>query len=148
MNQTNDLDQPEIVITANQLIEDFWKHSAQGEIELTWLMRPPQVKLYEAIKFMPGKRTVINAGRRFGKSSFIFIYLMQYAYKHPNTHYLFLAPVKDKLESYLSKVVDKVLESCPPQFKPQWVSGKYLFKNGSTIECFGATNESYLSIKG
>ena len=90
----------------------------------------------------------MNIGRRWGKSTFGFLFLCEKAYQTPNSHWLFLAPVNEKLDSYLTKVVDKILIYAPQDCRPVRKAGKYVFQNGSTIECFGTTNDSYLYIKG
>jgi len=133
-----------------EIKRELWRRVANGQHDnFKFLFRPAQIKLYDTIKeIKKTKRHVGCIGRRWGKSSFGFMYLAQNAYQKPGSHWLFLAPVQEKLESYLSKVVDKILIYAPKDVAPVYNNGKYIFPNKSTIEVFGATNKSYLSIKG
>jgi hypothetical protein len=117
--------------------------------DFKFLFRPTQIKLYDTIQSITKTRRHVGCiGRRWGKSTFGWLYLAQKAYQKANSHFLFLAPVNEKLDSYLAKVVDQILIFCPKDVAPAYKNGKYIFFNGSTIECFGTTNESFLYIKG
>jgi hypothetical protein len=132
-------------ITRSEAIRELW---ARGD--LRFKLRPVQYRIRDAWHKSRGfsKKFLGHISRQTGKSFFWTSVAIEECIKQPNFKVIYIAPVKEKLKDFITPIIEKILEDCPPAAKIELVGTNLCFGNGSVISFYGAVNESYQHIRG
>lgn len=126
------------------------RHENWRKANLEWKFSPTQRRMFEFWKGVKGKTSVFNCGRRVGKTHYLCIIALTQCIKKPNSIVKFLQPEKGQVQTNVIPVMNKILEDCPPDLKPEWKTqqSKYLFPNGSEIQLGGTDKNNYEKLRG
>ena len=119
--------------------------------ELSYRMRGVQKKIRaEWIAAHPlGQKYYIECTRRFGKSTFLLMILVEFCIKNPGSMAGFFAPVKESLRDYIEPIINKVLIDCPDDLRPVLDATLTLtFPNKSTIIFRGSNMKQHRVRRG
>jgi hypothetical protein len=136
-----------------QTLIDQIKSEAWILEDLRPLFRPWQLKAYNAwndsIK-KGNKKFVIVASAGNGKSVMLFTLCCQFAMTHPKAEILYCAPAERSLSEFIRAVADVVLEHCPPDKLPHYISSDttYRFPNGAHLTLRGLNMKSFQRRRG
>lgn len=138
--------------TAQEILQA--RHELWRQGNLSFKFSPTQKRMYEFWQSVnnkeSGKTSVINAGRRVGKTYFLSVLALEQCIKHPKSTVKFLQPEKGQVKTNVLPVMDKILEDCPidmrPEFKHQ--SSCYEFPNGSRIQLGGTDRGNHEKFRG
>ena len=119
--------------------------------ELSFLLRPSQVVMYENIKSWLAKpikdrslKYVINSTRRFGKTTVLCLLMLEYHLKNREEFYPtpFTAPTAKALRKIVRPIFRQLLKTCPEHLKPVWKTQEqhYIFPWGGEIPLAGLNN--------
>jgi hypothetical protein len=88
--------------------------------------------------------------RRIGKTWVECTIALRQCLAHPGTRALFLSTTTDQVEEICEQTFSLLLESCPPELKPDYQkkTHKYIFPNGSEIRVKGLDKAGGDSIRG
>ena len=120
--------------------------------DLRLLLHPIQRKMLQLWEDSKAFTTefLFHVGRQTGKSFLLNVLAISYCLRTKNTKVVYVAPVEKKLADYVLPILNTILESCPEDIRPVYLSAKnqLSFKNGSVITYYGSNNENHSSIRG
>lgn len=139
-------------ISKTDALNELWRRG-----NLSWKLHEGQKDLYELYHNTNNKINVWLLGRRSGKSFGLCVIAIEACLKNPNIVIKFVSPTKTQVDQNVRPLFRKILEDCPKQFKPKFVTKDYIyyFPNGSEIQLAGTDNghaerlrgsDSYLAI--
>lgn len=132
-------------ITRQQAIDLLWRDG-----DLSYLLRPVQQDIRQAIAATDRRIFVIECSRRLGKTFVACVLAIEHAIQKPRSLIRFVAPTKDALKRITAPIFTEILEHCPADLRPTWVSSEFAwqFANGSTIYLAGANAENADNLRG
>jgi hypothetical protein len=106
--------------------------------DLSYKLRPEQVKLKGLLEAAPTDLAVFNISRRFGKSTTCALFCVEQALKKKQNIRYATAFLTD-LENFISPIFEWILSDCPDSLRPEYMASKkqFEFKNGSVIKLIG-----------
>src|SRR5260221_12776233 len=119
----------------------------EAAIRLSWetgrlkrLLKPVQKEIYDAIKASTELIYVVNCSRRIGKTTTLGVIATEIGVQYPEAQVHFGAPYQNALKDFLLLIFNQILSDCPPNLRPKWkpIDGKFVFPNGSSLNCIGA----------
>lgn len=111
----------------------LWEHG-----ELSWKLRPEQAELKAALEDPIVQLVVLNLSRRFGKTYMLVLYAIEQCRKKKQK-VRYGCSFRTDLEEFVMPAFALILEDCPPDLRPEYVSYRktWVFKNGSEIKLIG-----------
>lgn len=122
--------------------------------ELSYILEPPQKRIYHFMRHNEAKISVIKCSRRIGKSTSAIILAIETCIKKPNQVVKYLAPFKDEIKKSIEPTFKFIFEQAPnglqleKDVKYYPSKGVYVFPNGSEIHISAAENNHYKSLRG
>lgn len=109
-----------------------------------------QKEFYKILKKAKSRKTVINASRRWGKTTVALIYCVIFATNNPGSLVRFVAPTQKSLRKIIFPIMKMLLQDCPEELKPRWnvQDGCYYFKNDSELHLYGTDNQNHDGLRG
>jgi len=113
---------------------ELWK---RGNLE--WKLHDGQKKIYSLVKGAKEKLYVLNCSRQWGKSYLMAAMAIELAMQKKNARIRYGAAFHTDLSEFIIPAFEKVLDDCPDEYKPKYLSqkSKYVFRNGSEIKLVG-----------
>lgn len=107
---------------------------------LTWLLDKNQQELRDLYYNTKEKINVWLLARRSGKSYSLIVMALEVCNSKPKTIVKYLGPTKLQIKQIVRPLIDKILEDCPDELKPQLRESDYIyyFPNGSELHMAGA----------
>lgn len=136
------------VFTAKEVIEArnaLWK---KGNLEFK--LYPEQKLIYKEIKANPDKIVVMNASRRWGKTTIMLILAVEQCIKKPGSVVKFVAPSAKQIRTVLRSNMRQVLAGCPVDLRPEYKTMDHIYKfpNDSEIQLAGTDKGHADSLRG
>lgn len=123
--------------------------------ELSWLLRPIQLQIYNAIKQAIVRKEslkyVLNCSRRIGKSFVLCLIAIECAIKSGEHPILFAAPTQKSLKKIVRPLFRQILKTVPGELRPRYktLDGAYVFKhNNAEINIAGCNGEHGDDLRG
>jgi hypothetical protein len=116
-----------------QAINELWYRA-----DLSYLLRPEQLKFKSGIENSTHPLIVGNISRRLGKSFTLTLYAIEQALRGKQKIRYGSAFLTD-LEEFILPAFELILNDCPRELRPQYLSSKKVWKfpNGSEIKLIG-----------
>ena len=97
----------------------------------------------EACLARGGRRFVIEAGRKVGKTFYLVTKCAELSRKFPGARVVYGAPTLKHLGEFVHPEFSRVFEDAPPECRPVWngLTSHYNFPNGFWVHLFGAKDE-------
>jgi len=118
--------------------------------ELIWKLKGKQRDIYNHFKY--NERDIIPCliSRQFGKSFTMCALAVETCLQTPNAVVKYVCPTTKMVLNVMVPRVRDVIADCPDDIKPRWYPSekKWIFPNGSEIQCAGTENGAYDSIRG
>lgn len=123
----------------------LWEQS-----NLSWKLDPSQKLLRELFYNSPEKINTWLLARRSGKSYTLCALSIEACLKTPKQIVKFAAPTKKQVSTFIQPLMDKILEDCPTDLKPEWnkTDATYYFLNGSQIHLAGTDSNNAEKLRG
>ena len=120
-------------ITYEEAVAELWSRG-----ELSWKLRPEQVRLKAELEKPAVQLAVFNVSRRFGKTFTLVLYCIEQALRS-NQRIRYGAAFLSELEEFIIPAFEFILYDCPSHLKPTYVKSKktFTFPNGSQIKFVG-----------
>lgn len=117
---------------------------------LSWKLDVTQQKIYDDFKNLKMKTITFNCSRRLGKTYLLTIMAIEQCLQFPDSIVKFLQPKAKMIRGTLRPIMKKILEDCPQELRPVFMTqdNLYRFPNGSEIQLAGTDNGHYESIRG
>lgn len=133
------------VLTQEQVDNALWERG-----ELSWLLKPCQQSMLEAIQANPRFKYVIKCARRLGKSYLLCCLAVMVCLRKPRAQVRYAAPTAKALRKIVRPIMGKILNTCPKHLRPCWLAseGMYQFPNGSEIHLAGVSNGHADDLRG
>jgi len=133
------------ILTKDKAIEQLWRVG-----EISWKLMGKQKDIYKYIKDNSGDVSVVLCSRRFGKSYVLCSYAVETCLKIPNAVVKYACPTQSMVRTIIRPIMRKILEDCPEDLKPEWMSQEkvYKFKNGSEIQVAGTDAGNADNLRG
>ena len=108
---------------------------------LDWLYSKAQKKMKSLFEKtfddVKQRLTVINVARQTGKTFFACAEAISWAIRNPKSAIFYASSKKKNLDQFVLPSFNKIIDELPTDIKPEYTTGKYKFKNGSTINTIG-----------
>lgn len=106
--------------------------------DLSWKLRPEQLKLKEGLEGQAVQLAVYNISRRFGKTYTLVVYALEQALRY-NQKIRFGCAYLTDLEEFILPAFEQILADCPDKLRPRYLRARkvWLFANGSEIKLVG-----------
>ena len=127
------------------LIEELWRRG-----QLSWLLDPNQLSLYELFHKSDFKIQTWLLARRSGKSYALCVMAIEQCLRHPRSIVKFLSPSKKQVDRNIRPLMAQILETCPDELRPDLKQKDdiYYFSNGSEIQMAGSEMGNIDSLRG
>lgn len=136
----------EMSLSKEDILHVLWHRGKISEV----LLDDNQKKIYSAFKSAPGRKFVLNCGRRTGKSFLCFVLAVEECLQKPEAIVRYVAPSKQMIEQFIIPISREVLRNCPEEFKPTYSqqTRSFTFPNKSVIYLTGTEKGSADSARG
>lgn len=127
-------------------IEKLWEMGV-----LDFLLTPPQKDIKKGILEDDNKISVVLCARRLGKTFLMCTLAVEECLKNPNVVVKYAFPKSNSAKKMLMPVMRKVLETCPPHLKPEYMVAEKVFRfkhNNSEIQISGTDNGNIENLRG
>ena len=110
---------------------------------LDWLLDEDQQRVYAEVRRWRAEKRglfgVLDCGRRWGKDTVSWVIANEDALRTPNLRIPYGAATQEAVKELLLPTAHWVLETAPPELRPEWVAsrGAFEFRNGSRIVVAG-----------
>jgi hypothetical protein len=141
--------------TREELARELWIRG-----ELSWLLKPRQVPIYNAIRSLfddpdpENSSFVIDCSRQYGKSFTGFLTLVEDAFRNKRITMLFVAQLKSQVNEIITgetyhQIFNNKWLPCPQDLLPKMDGNVMEFSStNSRIKLGGTDNKNYESIRG
>lgn len=132
-------------LTTEQIESALWRTP-----DLTYLLNDVQEDLFDRFRQSSSRVFVANCARRFGKDRSACIMAIQACLEAPNVQVRYAAPTAKMVKTIIGPHLRSLLESCPPELRPQErvQEGIWRFPNGSEIHVAGTDNNGADRLRG
>lgn len=116
---------------------------------LQYKLHDYQVELFEIFRNTTALKTVVNAARRYGKTTIAIIYAICFGCSHPNSQIKIATKTQKALRKTINPILRIIMEDMPKGLI-YW-SGKddcYKFYNGSEMHIHGTDQGRYENLRG
>lgn len=124
------------------------RHELIRRGEFDWLMHEGQRELAGFFEKGTSTITVFNCPRRFGKSYFMVLLAIKYAYKKANSQIRVAAPTAKQIRSIFVPLINQILSHFPNDRMPLHANNTWTFSNGSKIILAGADYKEGDALRG
>lgn len=106
--------------------------------DLSWKLRPEQLRLKQGLEAQAVQLAVYNISRRFGKTYTLVTYALEQALRSQQKIRFGCAFLTD-LEEFILPAFEQILADCPDKLRPRYLRARkvWLFPNGSEIKLVG-----------
>ena len=117
---------------------------------LSYKLYDYQQDLYRLIKSSNSLKTIFNISRRYGKTTVLLLYCLEFAIRNKGVMIRFAAPTQKSLRNIVLPIVRMLIEDCPRALRPNWKSmdSCYEFFNGSELHIVGVNNGHEDDLRG
>ena len=125
----------DIKVHKKEITDELWRRG-----ELSWMMHDVQKEMYALYENAEPRSTQVwLLSRQTGKSWCLGFIALSEAIRHPNSIIKLLTDTKLHIQSIFEPIFQEILQSCPKDIEPDYVSSKftYYFPNGSQIQMAG-----------
>jgi hypothetical protein len=132
-------------LTREQAIEQLWR---QGVLD--WKLSEVQKIMKQQIIEDKNKISVILSSRRIGKTFLMCTMAIELCLQKPGAVVKYAFPKQNMAKKMLLPVMRKILEDCPKDIKPEYMTAEKVFRfpNGSEIQISGTDNGSIENLRG
>jgi hypothetical protein len=117
---------------------------------LDWKLNPPQKDIKAGILSDSNKISVVLCSRRLGKTYLLCSMAVETCLRKPFAVVKYAFPKQNMAKKMLAPVMRKLLEDCPEDIKPVYMTAEkcYRFPNGSEIQISGTDNDGWENLRG
>lgn len=132
-------------ISVDQAKEALWR---QGVLD--WKLSEPQKIMKAQILGDANKTSVILSSRRIGKSYLMCTMALEVCIGKPGSIVKYAFPRQNMAKKMLLPIMRKILEDCPKDIKPEYMTAEKVFRfpNGSEIQISGTENGNIENLRG
>jgi hypothetical protein len=132
-------------ITREDAIAELWR---QGVLD--WKLSEVQKIMKQQILEDKNKISVILSSRRIGKTYLMCTLAIEMCLQKPGAVVKYAFPKQNMAKKMLLPVMRKILEDCPKEVKPEYMTAEKVFRfpNGSEIQISGTDNGSIENLRG
>lgn len=140
----------ETLLKSNPDVERIIAHTLWNIGDIRYKLKPCQEQMYEAIFSKPHFKYVIKCARRLGKSFFLCSVSIMLCLRKNYCQVRYAAPTNKALKKIVIPIMRRILEDCPENLKPQFLTSEaiYRFPNGSEIHLAGVNNDHAENLRG
>lgn len=117
---------------------------------LNYLLHGGQVELKQSWQRFEGRRYVVLASRRYGKSRLFAALAIEQSLRQPNSITLIAGPLQKQMRNTYEPHFRELLADCPAEHKPRHRTAEceWIFPNGSVIRMAGTDNGHAEDLRG
>jgi hypothetical protein len=136
--------------TQNKISPQAAKYELWRRGSTSWLLDPTQKELRNLYLNSKDKINVWLLARRSGKSYTLLTLALEICNAKPKSIVKYIGPTKNQIKSIARPLMEKLLESCPEDLKPELKESDYIyyFPNGSEIQMAGADSGHAEKLRG
>lgn len=125
--------------------QELWRRG-----ELSFRLDNNQRELKKLYSESKEKINVWLLARRSGKSHCLLVLALEKCLREPKSLVKYLGPTKLQIKSVVRPLIEKILETCPDELKPQLKESDYTyyFSNGSELQMAGADGGHAEKLRG
>jgi len=125
--------------------EELWRRGI-----LDWKLTPPQKQIKAGILSDNNKISVVLCSRRLGKTFLLCTMAVEVCIKKPYAVVKYAFPKQNMAKKMLMPVMRKVLDDCPADIKPTYMTAEkcFRFPNGSEIQISGSDAGGWDNLRG
>lgn len=132
-------------VSVEEAIKKLWELG-----ELSYKLKGKQKDIYNYIRNNERDVSTVLCSRRIGKSFILNLLATEICIKNPNAIVKYACPQQRMVTTIIKPIMRSILEDCPADLKPEWMSQEkiYKFPNGSEIQIAGTDNGNADNLRG
>jgi hypothetical protein len=109
-----------------------------------------QRDLYQLVSTTKALKTVFNISRRYGKSTVLMLWAIEYGIRNPYSMIRFASPTQKSLKKSLEPIIRQLISDAPRALRPKWLKAESMLKlhTGSEIHLAGCNGGNEENLRG